>query len=163
MAASQQEKALFEEGAATESMTANIGATGNPGYDQGEMVEINLDEGHDHDDEKEKKEKNDWYGDDMESDEENSNNREEDEMSGSFQDDEPSTVDLAEKREQQVKQSLLFAFLSAIGMIFCMNMIGRLIERCSRSGGEDTGADDAVQAVAAGQDYAANTANSQAM
>ena len=139
------------------SMKANIGATGNPGYDEAEMEEVKLD---DDEDDKPKKSKKDSNDPDLESDGENANEKDEDEMSASFNDDDdPSTVDLAEKREQEVRKSLLFAILTACGMIFCMNMIGRLIDRCSRS--EDTGADDA-NALVSGQDYATNTASNQA-
>ena len=57
------------------------------------------------------------------------NNDEGSQMSDSVMDEDASKVDLAEKREQQVRRTLLFSILTACGMIFCIKMIGRLIER----------------------------------
>ena len=47
-------------------------------------------------------------------------------LSDSVQEDDVSTVDLAEEREKQVRKTLLSAILSAIGVIFCMQMIGKI-------------------------------------
>jgi cobalamin biosynthesis protein CobT len=130
-----------------DNMQANIVDSENPTYDEAELEDVQLDE----------EKKKDSKEEDIESDEEEgSDKREEDEMSASFQDEEASTVDLAEKREQEVRKSLLFALLTAVGMVFCFNMIGRLIERFSRS--EDTGADEVVAAGQGGVDAANNQA-----
>ena len=62
-------------------------------------------------------------------------------LSGSFQDDDASTVDLAEEREKKVRRSLLFAILSVCGLLFCMQMMGRVLEKFSKSSSEVDGND----------------------
>jgi hypothetical protein len=49
-----------------------------------------------------------------------------------------STVDEAELREQQVRRTLLFALLSALGIVALGNLLSRWIGRCFR-GSNDTG------------------------
>ena len=67
------------------------------------------------------------------------------ELSGSEQDEEASAVDWAEQKEKEVRRTLLFAFLSAIGMIFLIKLIGKLIERCT--GNMETEAEGATEAA----------------
>ena len=52
-----------------------------------------------------------------------------DEFSESFDQEDDSTVDQADKREQEVRRTLLFAILSACGMIFCMGLVGKVLAR----------------------------------
>lgn len=123
------------------TVNASIGDSEKPEYNGTEMEEAKLtNEGGD----KKKGDEESDVGDD--------------EMSGSYADEEPSTVDMAEKNEQQVRKSLLFACLSACGLIFVMQLIGRLMGRCASS--DDAGADDAV---AAGREATNAAANNQAV
>jgi Na+-transporting methylmalonyl-CoA/oxaloacetate decarboxylase gamma subunit len=81
-------------------------------------------------------------------------NDEDDAMSDSIQDgDDGSTVDLAEEREKQIRTSLFFAFLSAVGMIFFMNLIGKIVAKFT--GKNDTSDTDVVHNVVEGEDAVA--------
>ena len=48
-----------------------------------------------------------------------------------------STIDVAEENEKRTRRSLLFAILSACGMILCFQLIQKLISRFSRNEPED--------------------------
>jgi len=67
------------------------------------------------------------------------------ECSDSFKDDEASSVDVAHEREKQVQRSLCFAICSALGLVFLMSIIGKLIECFSRRNANDK--DEAVAVV----------------
>ena len=79
--------------------------------------------------------------------------QDEDDLSDSQEDDEASTIDMAEENEKKVRKSLLFAILSACGLLLCIQLIGRLLARCTSSGG-----DGADEIVAAGRESMAVTA-----
>lgn len=63
-------------------------------------------------------------------------------LSDSFCQDSISSIDMAEKREQEVRHSLLFAILSACGIMFVMKIIKLIISKCA--GGHNGGADHAA-------------------
>lgn len=71
----------------------------------------------------------------------------ESQMSDSVQEDDASTVDLAEEKEKQVKKTLLFAILSAVGLVFCMKMMGKLLARLNDNGAPVEGVDQAQGVV----------------
>eukprot|EP00797_Seminavis_robusta_P006821 Sro145_g067370.1 Hemolysin-type calcium-binding repeat (2 copies) (1021) ;mRNA; r:75230-78627 len=63
--------------------------------------------------------------------------------------DETSSADTAEAKEQQVRQSLFFAILSACGLLFCMKLMTRLVNRCTERGNDDVpGVDEAAEEAA---------------
>jgi len=64
--------------------------------------------------------------------------------SNSFKDDDESTIDMVEQREKQVRRSLLFCILSALGVVLCGKLISKLIQRCRGGSNED----DAMQVAA---------------
>lgn len=59
-------------------------------------------------------------------------------VSASEQSEGASTIDEAERMEQQVRKTLLFACLSALGIVFLGTLISRLIGKCFR-GSSDSG------------------------
>jgi hypothetical protein len=72
--------------------------------------------------------------------------KEDDDLSASHCDDSVTTIDIEEVREKQVRRSLLFAILTACGQMFCISMIGKLIQCFSRSS-DDGGAEVDVAAL----------------
>jgi hypothetical protein len=54
--------------------------------------------------------------------------------------DEESSIDLAEEQEKQVKKTLFFAFLSAIGVIALGGLISKLIGKCFKKSNDDDAA-----------------------
>ncbi|CAB9517115.1 Calcium-binding EGF domain [Seminavis robusta] len=84
---------------------------------------------------------------DYEEEEDEESQNQESQMSDSQQ-DEPSTVDMAEAKEKQVRSSLLFAILSACGMLFCMKMISKLVNRLKGGDDDVPGADEVAQEAA---------------
>jgi len=72
-----------------------------------------------------------------------------DELSTSEHSEGASTVDLAEKREQQVRRSLCFAILSACGLIALLQVVGWLFTKFTRdSSKEDVVVEMAVDEAA---------------
>ena len=63
-------------------------------------------------------------------------------------DDSLSPEEKAEKREKEVKKTLCWAVLNALGMVFLMGLVSKLLQRMSSSGGEDMGVQDELVQVA---------------
>lgn len=119
----------------------------------------NVDLLHQEDDPALKKNKEDQG--DEELDEENSDMGApvEDDLSASYKAEDESSIDLVEKKEKEIRYSLLFCILSACGMLFCMNMIGKLLARFSNGNNPEEDVADMVvdEAVGTTRDVALNS------
>lgn len=79
----------------------------------------------------------------------NGDEEQESELSDSYHDaDEVSTVDVAEEQEKKNRRSLLMAILTACGIILCISLISKLVNRC-RGQSEDVPVADQVAQEAA--------------
>jgi hypothetical protein len=70
-------------------------------------------------------------------------------VSGSYHDDdEVSTLDIAEEQEKRNRRSLLMAILTACGIILCVTLISKLVNRCMGKSEEMPVADQVAQEAA---------------